>query len=62
MTGLAILRIHPQAFLDARNEVDTEKLNKLDAIIKYILNNKSTYGEIITFQPWYEYTSKNQKK
>lgn len=62
VTRLAILRIHPQAFYDARNKVDTGKLNKLDAIIKYILNNKVIFGEIITFQSWYEYTSKNQQK
>jgi peptidoglycan/xylan/chitin deacetylase (PgdA/CDA1 family) len=54
---LAILRIHPQAFVDARNKVDIVKLNKLDAIIKYIINNKATYGQITTFQSWYDYTS-----
>lgn len=60
MIGLAILRIHPLAFVDAANNPDPAKLNKLDAIIKYIIQNKATYGQIITFQSWYDYTSKQK--
>ena len=55
--NIAILRIHPQAFMDIGGNVDSEKLKKLDAIIKYVIANKSVFGQIITFQSWYEYTS-----
>ena len=58
--GLAILRIHPQAFADVAGNPDPVKLNKLDAIIKYIIENKAIYGPIITFQSWYDYTSKQE--
>jgi hypothetical protein len=55
--NIAIVRIHPQAFVDSAGNVDTRKLTKLDAIIKYVIANKALFGSIITFQSWYEYTS-----
>ena len=56
--GLAVLRLHPQVFIDDAGKPDQVKLDKLDAIVKYILAHKEQYGQVITFQSWYEYTSR----
>jgi peptidoglycan/xylan/chitin deacetylase (PgdA/CDA1 family) len=57
--GLAVLRLHPQVFIDAAGKPDPVKLNKLDAIIKYILEHREKYGQVITFQSWYEFASRH---
>ncbi|MFC1846143.1 DUF2334 domain-containing protein [Chloroflexota bacterium] len=54
--GVAVLGVHPQAFVDANNKPDPAKLEKLEKIVKYVVDHKQTYGDIITFQSWYNYT------
>ena len=55
--GTAVISIHPQAFTDKNNKPDPVKLDKMEKTVKYIINHKQTYGEIVTFQSWYNYTS-----
>lgn len=47
--GVAVLSIHPQAFVDARDVIDPRKLEQLDAIIKFA----KTQGVVTTFEGWY---------
>jgi len=53
--GVAVFSIHPQAFVDAFNKPDPVKLDKLEKTVKYIVDHNKTYGQIITFQSWYNY-------
>jgi len=55
VTRIAVLDTHPQEFVDASGKVDIMKLKQLDKIIKYILDNKWYYGQIITFTAWYQW-------
>ena len=54
---MSVVVLHPQAFVDAGNKPDAEKLNKLDAIIKYVIDHKEKFGVVTTFESWYDYTS-----
>ena len=58
--GMAIVRIHPQALIDADGKPDPEKLSKLDAIIKYVKSHNDQFGQIITFQSWYDWKVKQK--
>lgn len=51
--GVAVVGIHPQAFLRADGSVDNDKLNKLDAIVKAVRQRNS----ISTFEAWYKFAS-----
>ena len=51
--GVAVVGLHPQAFLTATGAIDSEKLTKLDAIIK-LSKQRAT---ITTFSSWYKYTA-----
>ncbi|MBN1376491.1 MAG: DUF2334 domain-containing protein [Dehalococcoidia bacterium] len=48
--------IHPSAFVDENGKPDDERLQKLDAIVKWAKN----IGTITTFEQWYNYTSNKQ--
>lgn len=48
--GVAVVSIHPQAFVDENNIIDPVKLHKLDEIIKL----SQTLGKITTFEEWYQ--------
>jgi hypothetical protein len=51
--GVAGVSIHPTAFLDADGKPDQAKLQKLDAIVKWV----KTFATITTFEQWYNYTA-----
>ncbi len=59
--GVAVIGIHPQAFVDMSNRPDPAKLEKLEKIVKYIIDHLNTYGEIVTFQSWYKYTAEHNQ-
>jgi hypothetical protein len=54
--GVAVIGVHPQSFIDISNKPDAVKLDKLEKIVKHIIDRPNIYGEIITFQSWYKYT------
>jgi len=58
---VAVIVLHPQAFVDAGNKPDADKLNKLDAIVKYIVGHKAKFGMVTTFESWYDYMSSKNK-
>jgi len=58
--GVAVIGVHPQAFVDTDNKPDSVKLEKLEKIVTYIIDHPETYGEIVTFQSWYNYTAVEQ--
>jgi len=51
--GVAAIGIHPSAFTDKDGKPDRDKLQKLDAIIKWV----KTFAAITTFEQWYNYTT-----
>jgi hypothetical protein len=51
--GVAGVGIHPTAFLDNDGKPDQAKLQKLDAIVKWV----KTFATITTFEQWYNYTT-----
>jgi hypothetical protein len=51
--GVAAVSIHPDAFVGMDGKPNQEKLQKLDAIIKWC----KTVATITTFEQWYNYTS-----
>jgi len=53
--NIAVIYLHPQAFVDNYSKPDPVKLKKLDKIVKYIIDHKHIFGPIITFQSWYEW-------
>jgi hypothetical protein len=55
--NVAVITSHSQAFVDESGKPDQSKLKVLDGVIQYIKNHKETYGQITTFQSWYEYVS-----
>jgi len=57
---MAVVRLHPQALVDAAGKPDPEKLGKLDAIIKYVKDHEDQFGQIITFQSWYDWKVKQK--
>jgi peptidoglycan/xylan/chitin deacetylase (PgdA/CDA1 family) len=50
--GIAVLGIHPDAFIDSNGKPDKTKLEKLDRIIKWAKN----FASVTTFDQWYKYT------
>lgn len=52
---IAVIYLHPQAFIDTYGRPDKTKLNKLDAMVKFIVSHKDIFGPIITFQSWYNW-------
>ncbi len=48
--GVAVVNIHPQAFVDKDNNIVPEKIAKLDAIVKW----SRQFGKITTFEKWYK--------
>jgi hypothetical protein len=55
--NVAVVTMHSPSFEDDNGNPDPAKLKILDGVIKYIISHRETYGQIITFQSWYEYTS-----
>ncbi|MBN1375980.1 MAG: hypothetical protein JXA01_07475, partial [Dehalococcoidia bacterium] len=53
---VAAIGIHPSAFVDQAGKPDGERLQKLDAIVKWA----KSMGTITTFEQWYNYTSSKQ--
>ncbi len=51
--GVAAIGMHPSAFLDKDGKPDQGKLQKLDAIVKWV----KTFATITTFEGWYNYTT-----
>jgi hypothetical protein len=51
--GVAAVGIHPTSFLDKDGKPDQAKLQKLDAIVKWV----KTFATITTFEQWYNYTT-----
>ena len=57
--GIAVIYLHPQGFTDSREKPDPVKLQKLDAILKFIIDHRDIFGPLITFQSWYEWRTAN---
>jgi hypothetical protein len=51
--GVAVVGIHPQAFLDSSGNIDSAKIDRLDAIIKIVKQKNA----IVTFDGWYGYAT-----
>jgi len=51
--GVAVVGVHPQAFLKADDTADTDKLDRLDAIVKAVRQRNS----ISTFEAWYTFAT-----
>ena len=49
--GVAALGIHPDCFVDKDGKPDMAKLERLDAIIKWV----KSFATIMTFEQWYRY-------
>ena len=49
--GVAAIGIHPDCFLDENGKTDMAKLEKVDAIIKWV----KSFATIMTFEQWYRY-------
>jgi hypothetical protein len=54
--GVAAIGLHPDCFLDRDSNLDKAKLEKLDAIIKWV----KTFATITTFEQWYNYTERKK--
>jgi hypothetical protein len=50
--GIAVVGIHPDAFMDSQGKPNMAKLEKLDKIIEWASN----FASITTFDQWYKYT------
>jgi hypothetical protein len=50
--GVVAISLHPDAFLDKDGKPDLGKIEKVDAIIKWV----KTLATITTFEQWYNYT------
>jgi hypothetical protein len=50
---VAAIGLHPSAFVDKNGKPDHEKIQKINAIVKWV----KTFATITTFEQWYNYTS-----
>lgn len=53
MLNLAVISLHPSAFVENDGKIDQAKLQKVDAIIKWV----KTFATVTTFEQWYNYNS-----
>jgi hypothetical protein len=51
--NITVLSLHPSAFIDQSGKIDRGKLEKADAIIKWV----KTFSTITTFEQWYNYNA-----
>jgi len=51
LLNVAVLSLHPSAFVDENGKLDHVKLEKIDAIIKWV----KTFATVTTFEQWYNY-------
>jgi hypothetical protein len=56
LLNVAVLGVHPTAFIDKDGKPDQAKLQKLDKMIKWCKTN----GTVTTFEQWYNYTTANK--
>jgi hypothetical protein len=53
LLNVAVIGVHPTAFIDSNGKTDHAKLQKLDTIIKWCKTN----GTVTTFEQWYNYNA-----
>lgn len=51
--NVAVISIHPSAFVDKDGNIDRVKMQKVDAIIKWV----KTFASVTTFEQWYNYNA-----
>jgi hypothetical protein len=55
--GVAVMSIHPDAFITAEGKPDQERLSKLDEVLKWA----KQFTNITTFNQWYKYQLAQQE-
>jgi hypothetical protein len=53
MLNVAVISLHPSAFADQTGKIDKGRLEKVDAIVKWV----KTFATVTTFEQWYNYNA-----